>query len=487
MKFLNVYNEHIIANIPSSILILDKDLKFVFFNHAFYNNFKINHETIIGKPVSDIIPSELLNSLKIEEKTSKTFKSRKVIKDFGLEIDASKFVEPVDRFSSFLQDKKLWNVSYVPIAKEKEIEHVMVIIDDVTEMKKLKEKVVQITKIPLTENSKRVFYGIMKHPNLTDQRLSDKLKIKRSTVTAIRNKLKKENFFTTYNVPNFKFLKKTAILTIVLCKFNLDSEKNMRTEIAQKLISKPELVYNYTTNEQCCCIFVSKDYTGIKKILDPILLGYEEKNVITKDRLLAYFPFEISRLLINFSGLLKSLFEINIEREEDENKINDIKIKELSKKEKIIFYALTKWPDITDSELSKKTGISRPTIGATRRFLFENDYLRTVIHPNLTKLGYELLVLDYSIFKPSLRKEEKEKEIELLVSQPQLTFLVRGDTDFVALNLFKDYKEYITFMSKLRTFTAKQTMECIPIPKIEFQNIKFDPLVKKIFNLNVNF
>jgi DNA-binding MarR family transcriptional regulator len=488
MKFLNIYNEHIIANIPSSILILDKDLKFVFFNHAFYNSFKIKSETIIGKPVSDIIPSDLLNNLKIEEKTSKTFKSRKAIRDFNLEIDASKFGEFTGHFSSFLQDKKLLNISYIPITKEKEIEHVMVIIDDVTEMKKIKEENDSANKKkPLTENSKRVFYGIMKHPNLTDQQLSNKLKIKRSTVTAIRNKLKKEKFFAPYNIPNFKLLEKTAILTVILCKFNLNSEKKVRAKVIQKLTNLPELIYNYTTDEQICCIFVSQDYTEIKKILDPILLYYEEKNIMKKDKLLVYFPFEISKLMINFSDLVKDLFGINTESEEIEKNIKSIKIKNLSKKEKVIFYALTKWPDTTDSELSKRICISRPTISTTRRFLFENDYLKTVIHPDLTKLGYELLMLDYSVFKPSLKKEEKENEIRSMASQLQTVFLMLSNTDFAALNLFKNYEDYNMFMFKLRTFLAKQTIECMPIPKVEFQKVKFAPLIKKIFNLNVSF
>lgn len=488
MRLSKVYNEHIVANIPSNILILDKNLKFIFFNHVFYNNFKTNHKTIIGKPLSDIIPSELLNNLRIEEKTSETFKSGKTVKDLGLEIDASKFTEPIDNLPFFNQDRKLLNISYTPLIKEKEAEHVMIIIDDITGMKKSKEKVMQVTKkIPLTENEKLIFYGIIKYPYLTDQQLSDKLRIKRSTVTAIKNRLKKENFFMVYNIPNFKFLEKTAILTIILCRFNPDSKESMRAEVAQKLTSQPELMYNYTTDEQCYCVFVSKNYAEIKKMLDPIILDYEEKNIITKNWLLAYFPFEISKLSINFSDLLKNLFEINIEERKEENKTGDVKTKELSKNEKIILCALTKWPDITDSELSKKISISRPTISTARKFLFENNYLKTIIHPNLTKLGYELLVLDYSIFKPSLKREEKEKEIELLISQPQLTFLILGDTDFAALNLFKDYEEYSTFMSKLRTFTAKQIMECIPISKIEFQNIKFAPLIKKILNLSVSF
>ncbi len=334
-------------------------------------------------------------------------------------------------------------------------------------------------------NEKLVFYGIIKYPYLTDQQLSNKIRIKRSTVTAIRNKLRKKGFFSVHNLPNFKLLEKTAILTVVLCKFNLDLERKVRAKVIQKLINLSELVYNYTTDEQICCIFISQDYTEIKKALDPILLYYEEKNIIKKDRLLIHFPFEISKLIINFSDLLKDLFEINIESEEKEKDIGNIKIKKLSKKEKIIFYALTKWPDTTDSELSKRICISRPTISATRRFLFENSYLKTVIHPDLTKLGYELLMLDYSVFKPSLKKEEKENEIKSIASQLQTVFLMLSNTDFAALNLFKNYEDYNMFMFKLRTFLAKQTIECIPIQKVEFQKVKFDPLIKKIFNLNL--
>jgi hypothetical protein len=74
-----------------------------------------------------------------------------------------------------------------------------------------------------------------------------------------------------------------------------------------------------------------------------------------------------------------------------------------------------------------------------------------------------------------------------MASQLQTVFLMLSNTDFAALNLFKNYEDYNMFMFKLRTFLAKQTIECMPIPKVEFQKVKFAPLIKKIFNLNVSF
>lgn len=58
----------------------------------------------------------------------------------------------------------------------------------------------------LTQKEKQVLYGLTGWPELNDKELANKLNLKRSTVTSIRNKLKKRKYFQRFILPNFEAL-----------------------------------------------------------------------------------------------------------------------------------------------------------------------------------------------------------------------------------------------------------------------------------------
>ncbi|MBU4502725.1 MAG: hypothetical protein KKA79_09065, partial [Nanoarchaeota archaeon] len=84
--------------------------------------------------------------------------------------------------------------------------------------------------------------------------------------------------------------------------------------------------------------------------------------------------------------------------------------------------------------------------------------------------------------------------LKLIVSQPQIIFLMLNDTDCVLFGLSKDYEGHKTFISDhLKILQENKCIlndpltELISVPKIKFQKTEFAPLVKKIFDLDVKF
>ena len=53
----------------------------------------------------------------------------------------------------------------------------------------------------LTGNEKQVLYGLIHHPVLNDRELSELLGVKVSTVTAIRRRLRRAEYFVTRRLP----------------------------------------------------------------------------------------------------------------------------------------------------------------------------------------------------------------------------------------------------------------------------------------------
>jgi hypothetical protein len=56
----------------------------------------------------------------------------------------------------------------------------------------------------LTKKEKLMLYGIARYPKLTDKQLSEKLELKHSTVTSIRNRLRENEYFRTLTIPRLQ-------------------------------------------------------------------------------------------------------------------------------------------------------------------------------------------------------------------------------------------------------------------------------------------
>ena len=59
-------------------------------------------------------------------------------------------------------------------------------------------------KVDLTKNVKLMLYGLVKHPQLTDKQLSEKLDLKHSTVTSIRHRLRENEYFRKLMIPRLQ-------------------------------------------------------------------------------------------------------------------------------------------------------------------------------------------------------------------------------------------------------------------------------------------
>jgi hypothetical protein len=113
---------------------------------------------------------------------------------------------------------------------------------------------------------------------------------------------------------------------------------------------------------------------------------------------------------------------------------------ELTAKEKLMFYGLVKYPQLTDKELSQKLDLKHSTVTSIRHRMKENDYIRSLIIPKLQSMGCEMLVVIYTNFNPLIplpeRVEITGKTIEVF---PEIFFSVGEQDKGFSLSLSKDY------------------------------------------------
>lgn len=359
--------------------------------------------------------------------------------------------------------------------------YLLAVVRDVTEQKKaekdkkiLSEKVAKLTKeIPLTKYEKDVLHGVVKYASLNDQQLAERLNLRRSTVTAIRNKLKKQNFYSPCVIPNFSLLG-----CELMCVLNGEV-------IADKsqLIENPEVVFAMGTGKEFFSIVVSGRFSGVKKLVDEITTQHEETQ--SKVPYVQYFPFDMSQIarFFKWNHLLADIFEldITIQDNKDGSKSNRLKKSvnkspvenHLSRNEKIVLYALTKFPGFTDTEIARKTFLSRVTVSKARKSLLEGNFFRMINLPNKEKLGLELIALSHG-------KRNSKSALA-----PSTIFDISTERVSCAISLYANYTKYKNELERVgeQSHLPPKTL-LIPIKELTFEKLDFASLLKHIFELD---
>lgn len=376
-------------------------------------------------------------------------------------------------------------------------------ITDLSDVKKLEREkailareVIRLTgKIPLTDNEKLVLYSLVKHPLLNDIELCRKLKLKRSTVTAIRNRLEKGRFYSTYRVPDFSLLG-CELLTITYAALNpLYADEASKLRLFEEASGTPEQVCVEATSNQFVEVCISKSMTEVKKHLDAAAAKLETGG-LSRTLRSVYFPFELSGFvkLFDYSSHLHKL--LGLETAEEPKAAHKIKIRPAARKltpnEKAILYALVKYPSANDSELAGITKLPRPSISQARLKLIKDSFLRVVNIPNLLRMGSELAVFDHIKLEPGAQPQTASRIKTHLEGCSHCCTAIMSATDLCTLSAYSDYTEYeaernehIRFYNSQRLKTAATSI--CPLPDTKFIKMQFAQLLKKLFDLKVNF
>jgi CheY-like chemotaxis protein len=326
----------------------------------------------------------------------------------------------------------------------------------------VKEQVTQLTRpLGLTDNEKIVFYGIIMFPELNDIELGRVLKLKRSTVTAIRNRLLKGEYFSKYRIPDF---------SAIGCELLTVMHANMTKEAAHKLPDEfaPEQVFAAISNKAFIGICLSRNFSDAKGYLDR-LAGFLKNEGMELS--FTHLPVheETIRNFFDCSSYLKK--RLNIKKEYEFNGMQKVQYRNLSRNEKLILYALVKYPSLPDTELSIKTGIPRPSISQARRALMKDGIVKVINMPSFEKLRSELLVMS----NPKMGSSP--------VKLPSNIFMASDNTEVSTINVYDDYSAY----EAEKSAEGSKAEIMLIVQNLVYIALTFAPLVKKSLDINQEF
>jgi PAS domain S-box-containing protein len=361
----------------------------------------------------------------------------------------------------------------------------------------LAKKVVKLTKqVPLTSREILVFYGLLKWPAFNDKELSAKLKLKRSTVTAIKNKLRRQGFYASYAVPNFGSLG-YELLTFALgeCRLPPDFGKGLKKPMFKKMVEAPELPFLVLAEKEFFGLVLSKNFTEFKRVAGAFLDYYKDNSLDGPKFNLVHFPIEntLFRPFFDYSHVLKPLLNSGV-RKVREEPFKEATLLPLTKMEQTVFYGLVKWPGLSDVELVSKIGISRQSISKTKRKLLKTGMLALVNKPSLKKIGLEMLIATHCKFDCMALREGKKVSRGFIERVCPAVFRSVGLGECLSLNIFPGFLEFKNSQAELASQLRKEgfledanSSFVLPVKAINFEKMDFAPLVKKAFGLEVDF
>jgi PAS domain S-box-containing protein len=118
-----IFSQNIVATVPDSLLVLDKDLRIKSANRTFYETFQTEPEKVIGSSISDILPDE---DGRLSGELTKLLGTGDMLENLEL------------HYRSEILGERIFNVTArgMLVAEEEEEEEELVVVQDITRRKR---------------------------------------------------------------------------------------------------------------------------------------------------------------------------------------------------------------------------------------------------------------------------------------------------------------------------------------------------------------
>jgi len=352
-------------------------------------------------------------------------------------------------------------------------------------------------KMEMTEKEKLVLYGLTMYPKLTDKKLSEKLHLKHSTVTAIRHRLREHEYYRALTIPQLHKMG-CKMLVVIYTNFSPLIPLEERAKITGKTIEVfEEIFFSVGEQDKGFSLSLSQDYATIGRINDIRTETFGSRGLLEdKYPNIVVFPFEISKIyrFFDFAYLLKKKFNLRLKSEEKNEDIGFLNtdVMVLSDTEKNVYCMLTKHPELSDSSIGVMLGISRHTVSRLKKKFEYNNFMRKINLPNLKKLGFEIITLYHIRFDPRNPPDMEKNEVAPLLGDSSI-FLARRMFEAIMISVYNDYDDFqrdsTRIMLKLKEnnwIAENPIIRTHSLSEIIFiKDFKFTPIAKKIIGCDL--
>jgi len=344
----------------------------------------------------------------------------------------------------------------------------------------------------LTLKEQYMLYGLVQNPQMTDKELSETIKLKHSTATAIRHRLRNYEFFRTLVIPRLQNLG-CDMLVAIYTSFSPLIPLEERIRITEPTIEVfDEIFLSVGEQDKGFSLSLSKDYATIGNINDIRTQTFGGRGLLEDEYPnMVVFPFTISKIYryLDFAPLLKTHFKIDFETEKtirnygSQDNTNVM----FMETEKNVYYLLVKYPEMSDDDIGKELGVSRHTVSRIRRGFEKDKLIRKINIPDLKKLGFEILTFTHIRFDPRNPPDMERDEAAVLMDNSTI-FMACRMYETVMLSIHYNYEAYKGDKTKMmQILRENKWIAKDPVVRtyglntmIFIKDFKFAPIARKI-------
>lgn len=163
---------------------------------------------------------------------------------------------------------------------------------------------------------KKVLYGICRYPDLNDVELAQRLEVKRSSLTAVRNRLTRKGVVKNFYLPNLERLNVTVMgACFGSFKPGIQFTKRRQTAAFAKISRVPYLVFAKTTDTDYLGFFLGRDYAEVKWLLHELWVDRYTALGFLAETTLVMSPVKLAHTerFFDFTDKLRELFAYKLE------------------------------------------------------------------------------------------------------------------------------------------------------------------------------
>jgi DNA-binding MarR family transcriptional regulator len=312
-----------------------------------------------------------------------------------------------------------------------------------------------MTKANLSDNETRTLLGLVKYPTLNDRQLSERIGIKMSTVTAIKNRLKDLGLFITARVPNLQNLG-AEIMSVTYAHTDPAIPEGTQMVVGRQLFEDfDELFYIGAGPRYRYSMSMHRNYSSACRVIDGVFDLYSRNGLlIPREHNVVHFPFDQTKIynFFDYSALLERAFDLQLPPREADRFVHDgefgtVTSVKLSRIERKVLRGLVQNPDLLDSNISKRIDVTRQSVTKMRKRFEDLDLFHALRIPNLEMLGFDVLALVHTSYRPSSTVKDRAGPLKDIYGQLPIVFKAETDKQGVELVATRDYREFDEYMN----------------------------------------
>ena len=312
-----------------------------------------------------------------------------------------------------------------------------------------------MSKSNLSENETRTLLGLVKFPTLNDRQLSERIGIKMSTVTAIKNRLKDMGYFITVRVPNLQYLG-AEVMSVTYAHTDPSVPERTQVEVGRRLVEEfDELFYIGAGPRYRFSVSMHRSYSSACGMADRVLDLYSRNGLlIPGEHRTMHLPFDRTKVynFFDHSSLLERSFGIQLPTRDKDRKAHDgefgaVRAVKLSRIERKVLRGLVQNPDLLDSNISKRIDVTRQSVTKMRKRFEDLDLFHALRVPNLEMLGFDVLALVHTRYSPASTVTSRAGPLKEIYDRMPVIFKAETDVEGVELVATRDFQEFDDYLN----------------------------------------